>query len=474
MDIKSILAKTKAIVAKSSFNSVSTNVNTKSYTTNVAYKSILTNVNNDTINTNETLSTINADISIVTPLDSLANGTQFNVILDGYGEEAIPQLTKIAYQHDASVFQEYLRINLSFNIVNTFNSIETVRTNLNKKVIDSSSVYETLNKQLRRAIYELYYVSDSARLSLSRAALLENFSISLESLRLNPKKVNVEVVSFTFALSLLNIRKNLVETLTLIPIFKVNLNKIILHQANITEILSFTFRTNRYDNYVINDDRRNNVRKNFYETSTTSDTVSLLRTFGRSFQDYIYPVDDFYGEANIDDDQYASVLKRLVDTYNTVERFVKNCITYRFDQYTTTDLLKTAFSKKLVDTSTVLETLTKAVNSKRLDTVVTSESLIFQIHFYRYFNDLYLLSETVKRSIAKVFSESYTLTESATKNPKKVFTDNTAINEASLRNPKKQINEVTPTYDSGTVYNQGYFLGSDYVEVGYVGTRDYF
>lgn len=58
------------------------------------------------------------------------------------------------------------------------------------------------------------------------------------------------------------------------------------------------------------------VVKALQESQYTTDEINLLVSFERIFSDDVYSTDDFYGQANIDDDEYALVDKVLHDWYS--------------------------------------------------------------------------------------------------------------------------------------------------------------
>ncbi len=125
--------------------------------------------------------------------------------------------------------------------------------------------------------------------------------------------------------------------------------------------------------------------------------------------DNLYVTDDFLGEANIDDDQYALFIKALTDIPVTLEQQVY------FVQKTLLDT-GTALEQAAMDSSKVLSDIannlieqkvvefTKALNSS----VVTAELLTFLIVQGRTFLDTLNAFQEIKLSTTKVANETVT------------------------------------------------------------------
>lgn len=129
------------------------------------------------------------------------------------------------------------------------------------------------------------------------------------------------------------------------------------------------------------------------QTIGFSDVLSRIIDFNRTFEDSVFTTDDFYGAANIDDDEYADVYKVVLEWIIPEERFAvdvdKPDITDqstiseqaylepqlpKFDQVTQSDL-QTAYPQlvKLDQTSNTEQQSFDINKPDRLDQVLTTE-----------------------------------------------------------------------------------------------------
>lgn len=209
------------------------------------------------------------------------------------------------------------------------------------------------------------------------------------------------------------------------------------------------------------------------DTFVATDTLSRTVDYNRDFVDYIDATDDFYGAANIDDDQIASVGKNTVDSINTAEQTAYDVSKVLSDSYTVPDVLYSAAYKVTSDTATNTDLVTYSVDKILNTGYLTQETLSFEAS--KSIVDILGLSETPVFENSKVLSDSFTKQDEIRNAPNKVVADYTVNTDyvTFYLFTNRFFDEITATNDSGVINNQSYFAES-YVEPGYVGTNTYF
>jgi hypothetical protein len=186
-----------------------------------------------------------------------------------------------------------------------------------------------------------------------------------------------------------------------------------------------------------------------------------------SIEDLVDATDDFYGAANIDDDEYASVDKvladcatfsetfdRLVDyirlftdTATTLEQIALVTSKVVADQTANLDLVNSDVYKVANDQTTTSETKNFDVQQTSLDQATTSEQTAFAANtvyadqatntddfsrFYeavRIFAELSQTSETVQQLVERVSSDQATFTDLVTQTVQKISQDTSNTSE---------------------------------------------
>ena len=246
---------------------------------------------------------------------------------------------------------------------------------------------------------------------ITQANFLRSFSDSLTSvIELNSKlydKNNLDQVN-TSELTTKITEKILIETKTILEQSTKLLEKVTSDIVIKQDLVNLLINLNKLDT-----------------VQTISNFFSIV-TFIREFSDQLDATDDFYGLANIDDDQIASFQKVLVDQILLVEQFITQANFLRsfsdsltsvielnsklydknnLDQVNTSELTTKITEKILIETKTILEQSTKLlekvtsdivikqdlvnllINLNKLDTVQTISNFFSIVTFIREFSD---------------------------------------------------------------------------------------
>lgn len=291
--------------------------------------STVNNVEHTTsVSINNTVANVIQNNSYTTKVDDLS----LNVQVTNMGEGSIPN-------------EQY------FKRLDTFaNNSDLISLSNSKRINDAISKLDLFNRivSFRRLINETKTITDQTRKDLSKIFNDTNQTSSL----LKTKVFKVfEDTSETSDINAKIFNKNLVESFLKTDIAKLGIDKV------------------------------------FNELSDFQDIVTLQITFRRVFSDVVDATDDFYGTANLDDDQIATVIKRVISYADTID-------THKLD-----------FNKKLDTTYISSEESYKQLNKRLADSYATSDIFITnlgKVNYSELYNDdtnffsinKFLLSET--------------------------------------------------------------------------------
>jgi len=227
------------------------------------------------------------------------------------------------------------------------------------------------------------------------------------------------------------------------------------------------------------------------ETLTSYEQLSV--TLSYFLNDSIWSTDDFYGEANLDDDQNASFIKVANDLTTTLDTLVAQTtylrsITDSFvlseavslntgksvsdsmsstdsislladfkrslsDAANNLDILSLSLAKTLQDTTSSSDTITTSTQFNRAaeETFSTSESQVYTIG--KQLNETSVLTETLLTAISSVLSDALTLSETLSRSIYKVFSDSSVLSETKWANKQNYM---------GYNYNLSGYVGTNY------------
>jgi hypothetical protein len=146
-----------------------------------------------------------------------------------------------------------------------------------------------------------------------------------------------------------------------------------------------------------------------YENLSTQDVISFVSGFNRNIYEVVNPTDDFLGAANIDDDQYASIGKFLVDISSSSDVFKVDLSTRLNDSFTKTDSIRLEPNKVQNDTVTRSEMM--AFSGGKILNDLTIHSDVLQVNLSKQMLDTSSLTESVKLNIQNYFSQIYVVSD---------------------------------------------------------------
>ena len=228
------------------------------------------------------------------------------------------------------------------------------------------------------------------------------------------------------------------------------------------------------------DDKKVDFGKVFAEEPiTVQDLYSHIVTFRRQVDELVNSTDDYYGLANVDDDQFAQFNKtiqivasvaesfnRLWNLYRSVSDLVTNITDVKstttgknsLDSLTTSDSYSSTrtFNRQFLELTAIADPLAKSIRPGTiLDVVQFTDSKAATLT--KPFTDLTAITEFSKFTVSKAFADSITNTD-------------LAVTSYVQAGAGKQLADLLTISSSVTINKQNYFA-SDYVTAGYAGTN---
>lgn len=180
--------------------------------------------------------------------------------------------------------------------------------------------------------------------------------------------------------------------------------------VNTEEELVFDSTKWLLDNYISNDTTYKAIVKSTVDNGSIKDLVKHVTWFRRTYLDNIYATDDVLGEANIDDDQYASVIKGTIDIIDTDDM-------HTFDMHSR---LRTIFSKP---SDIINYEISRALPT---DNIFNSE-LVTQLVESLKIDNFYLFEENTIDVDKVINYDSTVITQLVTKLLESIYLDNSFL-----------------------------------------------
>ncbi len=367
-------------------------------TTGVSVKDVITNINTKTQIT-------------------AAEDTAFQVNFNNYGESSPRQPQLFHYNSDDFSSYDLFLKNIGKNQNEILSKIDFAFFIINRNTVENLISFEMLNLDFSTIKNDTLINLDLRELSIGKP--FEENLISFES-----KSFNISSQKEEFA--------QLSETL-----FKKDI-EIKFQEGSVKYALSDYF----LNNYVI-------------MPILLSDEFTTLWDIRPVFNETLIATDDFYGLANIDDDQIASFGKVLNDQLEASEAISQGFSTVKFETFGIGDIYSIEVFK----------------NNEEI--ALTSEEKYFQNSKIQI--DNIDLIENILNNFEKINNETFSysdiLSSILNKNIQDISntTDSIIINQGYGR----QINETLSSSDGGLINVQDYFLNS-FADVGYAGNNTLF
>lgn len=164
------------------------------------------------------------------------------------------------------------------------------------------------------------------------------------------------------------------------------------------------------------------------DTGSIDDLIKHVTWFRRNYFDHIYVTDDVLGEANVDDDQTAYVIKGLIESSNSSDESLIDLHT-RYRSYTDsiTDTIELVLGRKLLDSSTYTDEVFFRTSKEQQDPYYVFED--FNLLFNKPIIDSNNISDSYYLLIDKVSVESINSSEEYIFSIDKIFNSLTSNNE---------------------------------------------
>lgn len=208
-----------------------------------------------------------------------------------------------------------------------------------------------------------------------------------------------------------------------------------------------------------------------------TDIIMLVTQYNKNLFDLVNAVDDYYGMANIDDDQYANVATVKVSNTNSVDLSYKN-INPSIETYTLPvyDSNYYYVNKTLVDPGLILDVyLSKYSRSILATTYNSSDAKAASVEKALVSPSVSGLTELRNTAGKSLLSSNNQILELVSSDSGKQLTTLLVNSEtiSSLKFGDRRFEDAFQAISSGFANKQNYFAEA-YVEPGYVGTNTYF
>ena len=277
------------------------------------------------------------------------------------------------------------------------------------------------NPQLFKRGQEYLNTLDALNLRNSKIFLEQNTVTDSFSRILTYRRIFTEINS-TSELFRISIGKNLVDTGTIIEQNLKAAYKVFQDTAVKFDNSYFTVNKGLVDTVQKADQVRLFTGKNLSETKYLTDVFNRTVAYSRVFVDSVDATDDFFGEANIDDDQIARIGKNVVDYTNTTDTKYINISTVKADTGNILDQPAIRVNKSLFDNYSVTEQKYLQVNKTVIDTATFLDTKTFSVQ--KGLVDSGNLQEQLSNSVSKVLSSVGTVAEQAAKSTAIIKLDN--------------------------------------------------
>lgn len=261
------------------------------------------------------------------------------------------------------------------------------------------------------------------------------------------------------------------DTKNTVEVLAKSSSKVLKDTADQVEEISKAFSTTLANDLTSSSDKAT-LLFGLYKTDTTrtSDVFSRIVSYNRTLTDWIDATDDFFGSANIDDDQYAWVYKTTVEYADLVETLAKvMTTTLTSDKLNgVIEVASKTMSLVKADTKTVSDTrvlsVAKAVND------ITDQIEQIQKAFSTFHTEVADANEFKSIGVSKTVVDVVDQAETFGKTLSLIKSDLIDPVEVFNKAGSKVINDAISKVEHKIAHMQHYFSG-DYIAADYVGTN---
>lgn len=301
------------------------------------------------LETTNTLETINKDVSRVLS-DTFE---RVDTVFKSFNKSAL----------DSVSYSDLNNFSIGKNVIEVTSTIETRAIAFAKVLSDISTSSEIINRSFEKIVLDNFSNTDEKILLFNKTAT--ESTATNELFRVTTNKVFSDTASIfeTFSRVFIVIREFL-ENLYISEIFAKSIFKVTDELLNITELISSAVNPNKVET--------------LYTTEITSAVTNKVLV------DLVNSTDDFYGLANVDDDQTARIDKVVIDSgiltelFSTVTTFIRSFT----DVASISDELVKTISKIFLDQINHSDVVTKSYEKVSTETVSSSQALSINIQSY--------------------------------------------------------------------------------------------
>lgn len=192
-----------------------------------------------------------------------------------------------------------------------------------------------------------------------------------------------------------------------------------------------------------------------------------IKAFGKLLNDTLHATDDFFGAANVDDDQTIFMTKTVVDTAATSEllgkTFVRPGIT---DAAVVGDAAAVSAGKSLIDSIGSADTTARSTDKALADVSISSDS---QTHLTdKVLSEFPLSAADLKTfSLARISIDSASSSDVMLRSVERVASDTLSQTDSTAKDTNKALVDTSATSDSGSLRKTNYaditYFAQDYV-----------
>jgi hypothetical protein len=341
------------------------------------------NVKNGAKTANSTLKEISTALKTVsvTPKDPLKC---VKIDLKGFGETSVPDATLFKYNEDKSAISDFIRREIGKSVTELSSSIDTIYKSIGRDFIETSVASDTVSMLVNwvRNIVDngYYYVKGYA---------------------------SDDYAEYQFKY---------------IDILSVKLSRPFLDQSVATDtafrIVSKVFA----ETSAASDTFSKTLQSITIETAIASDVLTAVANFNLSVQDWAYSTDDVLGNANVDDDQYMSMNKSILELMTYADALSSGLGKVFSDFGAATDIFSKSLNIALDESDYFLSDYAQVdyeagalwlndiasfnMGAQQNEEALSSDTLSYSIGFGRSFIESTDSADTLSVESSKVFSDS--------------------------------------------------------------------
>ena len=236
---------------------------------------------------------------------------------------------------DSFVKSDVNYIEISKVSLETVNSTDSAYRDISKIAVDAAISTDSRAIVVNKAAADIAVVSDTAPVFIignnltDTATTIDNKTLVV-SKGVTESSVSTDTISFSAATKLFDSTlvtdpvslqpiKVFAELNTALDLNFFNANKNTEDIATSLDILSKDTTKPFTDTATSTDTAAKTISVPKYDTTSISETIQLVSSFNRDFTDFVDATDDFFGAANVDDDQIARIGKNPVDYATTAD-----------------------------------------------------------------------------------------------------------------------------------------------------------